>query len=157
MRSRKPLSHRSGAALVEFALIFPLILILMVGIWEVGRMIEVQQAVSNAAREGGRQASTGQRTAGQVQTAVLNYLSNTGISTAGTTVTVTNITSPGLGDPTSANQLHRLRVAVAVPFSNVRWIAMDWFVAAGSNITSQADWFSMKDIPLEVNPTMPIE
>lgn len=157
MRSCKPLTHRRGAALVEFAFLFPLILILLVGIWEVGRMIEVQQAVSNAAREGGRQASTGQRTVAQVQQAVLNYLSNTGVSTAGTTVTVSNITAPGIPEPSNASQLHRLRVAVAVPFSNVRWVALDWFVAPGSNITSQADWYSMKDIPLEVNPTMPIE
>lgn len=142
--------------MVELAILLPLLMILLVGIWEVGRLVEVQQAVSNAAREGGRQAATGTRTASQVQTAVLNYLTNTGVSTAGVTVTVSNVTQPGV-DPTVAAQLDKLRVRVEVPFANVRWIAFDWFVAPGSTITSTSDWYSLKDIPISVTPTMPIE
>lgn len=134
----------------------PLLLILLVGIWEVGRMIEVQQVVSNAAREGARQAATGVRTTAQVQQAVLNYLQNAGVSTAGVTVTVTDVSAPGT-DPAAATQLDNLRVTVALPFANVRWIAFDWFVAPGSTITSTAEWYSLRDLPITVNPTMPIE
>ena len=46
-------------AAVEFAMILPVILTLLLGIWEVGRMIEIQQILYNAAREGGRQAAYG--------------------------------------------------------------------------------------------------
>ena len=156
MRSPRHLTPRHGAALVELALLLPLAMTLLLGVWEVGRMIEVQQAVSNAAREGGRQAATGTRTVSQVQQAVLNSLANSGLSTTGATVTVTNVSSPGT-DPTNATQLHRLRVDVAVPFANVRWIALDLFVAPGSNISSSAEWYSLRDIPLTVAATMPIE
>src|SRR5262245_39059290 len=141
MRSHRRFTPRRGAALVELALLLPLVLTLLLGVWEVGRMIEVQQAVSNAAREGGRQAATGTRTVSQVQQAVLNCLANSGLSTTGTVVTVTNVSSPGT-DPTAADQLHRLRVDVAVPFANVRWIALDMFVPPGSNISSSAEWYS---------------
>lgn len=156
MRKLPRPAPRRGAALVEVALLLPLMLTLLLGIWEVGRMIEVQQAVSNAAREGGRQAATGTRSTDQVQQAVVNSLANSGLSTTGVTVTVSNISSPGT-DPVDATQLHRLRVNVAVPFANVRWIALDWFVAPGTNVTGQADWYSMKDIPITVGSTMPIE
>lgn len=156
MRNAIRRAPRRGAALVELALLMPLVLTLLLGIWEVGRMIEVQQAVSTAAREGGRQAATGTRTASQVQQAVLNTLTNCGLNSSGTVVTVSNLTASGT-DPSNAAQLDRLRVNVSVPFANVRWIALDWFIAPGSNIASTSDWYSMKDIPITVLPTMPVE
>ena len=76
--------HRQGrraVAAVEFAMILPVILTLLLGIWEVGRMIEIQQILYNAAREGGRQASTGQLTDAQVQTVVIQYLQTAGLPT----------------------------------------------------------------------------
>ncbi|AMV29912.1 TadE-like protein [Gemmata sp. SH-PL17] len=52
-RSQKP--ARRGVAAIELAFVFLLFVIpMMIGIWEVGRMVQVQQIVSNAAREGAR-------------------------------------------------------------------------------------------------------
>ena len=46
---------RRGVAAIELAFVFMLFVIpLMIGIWEVGRLVQVQQVVSNAAREGAR-------------------------------------------------------------------------------------------------------
>lgn len=46
---------RRGVASVELAFVFMFFMIpLMIGIWEVGRLVQVQQIVSNAAREGAR-------------------------------------------------------------------------------------------------------
>ena len=45
---------RRGVAAVEFAVILPLLLLLLVGIWELGRIIHVQQTINNAARDGAR-------------------------------------------------------------------------------------------------------
>jgi Flp pilus assembly protein TadG len=47
-----------GAALVEAALTLPILLLLMVGIFEVGRAYETWQVLTNAAREGARMAVT---------------------------------------------------------------------------------------------------
>ncbi len=57
LRSRRP-SH--GQALVEFALVIPLILLLFMGVFDFGRYIYAYNAVSNAAREGARTAIVNQ-------------------------------------------------------------------------------------------------
>ncbi|MGL6096627.1 MAG: TadE/TadG family type IV pilus assembly protein [Fimbriiglobus sp.] len=50
----------SGAAAVEFALVLIFILIpVILGVWDVGRLILVQQIVANSAREGARLAAQG--------------------------------------------------------------------------------------------------
>src|SRR5205085_12679859 len=51
---------RRGAAVVELALLLPFLLVVLVGIWEVGRLIQVQQALNNAAREGAGLAAPGE-------------------------------------------------------------------------------------------------
>ena len=43
-----------GTALVEAAIIVPLVLLIMVGIFEVGRAYQTYQVLANAAREGAR-------------------------------------------------------------------------------------------------------
>jgi Flp pilus assembly protein TadG len=45
-----------GQALVEFALILPLLVLLLVGILDGGRLVYAYHTVNNAAREAGRQA-----------------------------------------------------------------------------------------------------
>jgi Flp pilus assembly protein TadG len=46
---------RRGVAAVEFGFVTMLFVVpLIIGVWEVGRLIQVQQIVSNAAREGAR-------------------------------------------------------------------------------------------------------
>lgn len=47
--------HR-GQALVEFALVLPLLILILVGILDGGRLIYGYHTANNAAREGGRQA-----------------------------------------------------------------------------------------------------
>src|SRR4051794_34205705 len=55
--SRKLRSRRRGVAAVEFALVLPFLLLLLIGVWELGRMIQVQMILHNAARDGARLAA----------------------------------------------------------------------------------------------------
>ena len=58
IRRRTPV--RRGVAAAEVALITAVFMVPMViGIWEIGRLIQVQQIVSNSAREGARLAAQG--------------------------------------------------------------------------------------------------
>ena len=149
-------SHRRGNAAVEFALVAPLLILLLLGLWEVGRLVEVQQTVNMAAREGGRQASTGQKDVSGVQQTVTNYLTRAGINTQGITVTVTNMTNNSRSDPTTANQMDRFRITVTLPFNNVRWVMLNQITNTQS-LTAQSDWYSMRDLPVTVSTTLPVE
>ena len=51
-----------GQALVEFALVFPVFLLLFFGVIDIGRLVYVNNAVAQAAREGSRWGAVADRT-----------------------------------------------------------------------------------------------
>ncbi|WP_210480637.1 TadE/TadG family type IV pilus assembly protein [Naasia sp. SYSU D00948] len=53
-RLRRRAADDRGAAAIEFALVLPLLLLLILGILEFGRIYNIQISLSNAAREGAR-------------------------------------------------------------------------------------------------------
>jgi Flp pilus assembly protein TadG len=60
VNSKGSKASRRGVAAVEFAFCFPIMLLILFGMWEVGRITEVQNVSWNSAREGARDASMGQ-------------------------------------------------------------------------------------------------
>lgn len=70
VRSFKRRSARfgdSGQALAEVAIALPLLLLMLVGIWEFARAYQIQQVVVNAAREGAREVVLPNRNVGTAQ------------------------------------------------------------------------------------------
>jgi Flp pilus assembly protein TadG len=148
-----------GAAAVELALTLPLILSVLAGLWEVGRVIEVQLILANAAREAGRQAATGLYTNSQVQQTALNYLKlglndTNGTMTANATVTVVDLNSPGI-DVSNAVTLDPIQVTVTVPFSDVRWINLPLVTTSSTVLSAQATWVSLKDLAYPTTTPQP--
>jgi Flp pilus assembly protein TadG len=158
---------RRAVAAVEFALLFPIILLFLAGIWEVGRLVQITQIVANAAREGARQASTGKKSYADVQTAVTNYLNDAGITNlTGLTVQVQNLTTNNTGpgtdgtgvadyDPSQAGPQDRVQVTVSLPFQNVRWIALGVITTSSSTINGQAVFRSLKNSSYPGSITVP--
>jgi Flp pilus assembly protein TadG len=146
--------RRCGSAAVEFAVVLPLLVTLMLGLWETGRLMHVRQVLDNAAREGARRAASGQFTASQTVTLVRQYLDRAGIPTANATITVETLGSAS--DPSAAAQFDPVRVQVTVPFSDLRWIALDQITSL-TELRGHALWRSLrdKDFPLPGEP--PIE
>ena len=56
-RGTRALRCKSGQALVEFALVFPIFMLMLFGLIDVGRLVYTNSAVSQAAREGARLAA----------------------------------------------------------------------------------------------------
>jgi Flp pilus assembly protein TadG len=56
MKRKRLGQHLRGQSMVEAALILPVFLLVLVGIFDVGRLVFAYHTVNNAAREGGRQA-----------------------------------------------------------------------------------------------------
>ncbi len=152
-RIQRP-GRRRAVAAVEFAAVLPLILTLLLGIWEVGRLIEIQQFLENATREGARQAATGQLTDAQVQQVVLQALAAEGVPTTDVVVTVQDLTTPS-NDVSAANYLDRIQVTATIPISDIRWSLITLVTTPGQLITSQVQWISMVDKPYPASPTPP--
>ncbi len=153
-RNRFGAARRLGVAAVEAALILPVALVLLLGTWEVGRMVEVSQVLNNAAREGGRSASTGQYTNSQVQQTVLNYIQNAGLPTASATVTVTDLTHSGT-DCTAATELDQLQISVSLPFTAVRWSAATLVTSNTTTLNATAIFYSNNGLSYPTSITVP--
>jgi hypothetical protein len=54
MRNKFRINHESGQDMLEFALILPILALLVVGIFDLGRVVFFYSSMQNAAREGAR-------------------------------------------------------------------------------------------------------
>jgi Flp pilus assembly protein TadG len=116
--------NRRGAAVVEFAIVAPVFFLLVFGMIEYGRMVMVQQVLTNASREGARYAviqSTNDTTA--VETKVKDYLTAAKINSAASTVTVD---WPAGGDDSA----QPVTVSVSIPFGQVSWLPSPMFLSS---------------------------
>ena len=64
--------HQLGQSLVEFALILPILVLLLVGIFDLGRVVYYYSALQNAAREGARYGIVHPNDSAGVEAAVRN-------------------------------------------------------------------------------------
>ena len=110
---------RRGTAAVEFAAVAPVFFLLIFGMIEYGRMVMVQQILTNAAREGARVGVLDGSTESKVDTAVNTYLTAAGIKTSTTTV------SPN--PPSSATAASPVSVTVSVDFKDVSWLPSPFY------------------------------
>jgi Flp pilus assembly protein TadG len=74
------LRNERGQALLETAITLPIILLVCVAIFEFGRAYQVQQVLTNAAREGARVACLPGTTNAQVNSIVRDYLTGGGLT-----------------------------------------------------------------------------
>jgi Flp pilus assembly protein TadG len=87
---RPKLRNDRGSALVEAAITIPILLLITVGIFEVGRAYQTWQVLTNAAREGARVAILPNTTAGTVTSLVRTYMTNGQLSKASTATVSVN-------------------------------------------------------------------
>ena len=116
-------SRRRGAAAVEFAVVAPLLFLMVFGMIEYGRMVMVQQLLTNASREGARVAILQSSANTDVQTAVIDKISGTiPVVTSDITITPDPVSSAVSGQTVS--------VAVGINFSQVSWLPSPLFLGA---------------------------
>ena len=143
----------------------PLMVTMMLGMWELGQMAEMSRIVSDAAREGARVAAGGVNngtpvTVANVQTAVQNFLTAAGMpSTAvnGAVITVTDLASDSWTDPGSALPLDQFSVTVTIPagapFNSLQLIGAN--LCGITQLQETVNWLSANDTQVTVNTTLP--
>lgn len=118
--------------MVETAIVLPLLLLFILGIIEFGRAVMVQQILTNAAREGARQATLPGTSTAVVEAAVEGYLDNTSVSGASRTVQVLDINGSAV-EVASAPTKSPVVVYVSVPHDEISFGLTQWL---GSSVLS---------------------
>ena len=101
MRVHKTLRSESGASAVEFALLLPVLMLILFGIIEFGLALHRQAILTNASREGARLGivqSIPAITTGQIDARINTYLTAAGIAPGSVTRAISPIV-PVTGTP----------------------------------------------------------
>jgi Flp pilus assembly protein TadG len=127
-KSKPPTSvNRRGAIALEFAIVLPILLIVILGMIECGRAIMAIQLVSNVARAGAREASLEDSSNIEVEELVTRlcttqlHVDPDDITVGITTTTGAGDEDPG-GDVGSAQPGDLCEVSVSLPFRSVSWL-----------------------------------
>jgi Flp pilus assembly protein TadG len=165
---KRPPNKRSrrGIAACEAAMVMPLLIITMFGVWEVGRMIQVNQIVNNSAREGARLAAGAYVngtpvTSAMVTQAIRDYMRASGLPAAaynGATITLTCLASPTWVNPSDALPLDRFRVQVTIPmgaaFNSMLW-SLVYRLSSVNQMSVTVNWVSCTDAKIAVSTVLP--
>jgi Flp pilus assembly protein TadG len=110
---------RLGVAATEFAIVAPLMFMLVIGFIEVGRGLMVQQVLTNASRVGAREAITIGATQQSVSDTATDYASGASVGS------ISVVCTPS---PTAAAAGDTMTVTVSVDYADVSWIPAPWFM-----------------------------
>jgi Flp pilus assembly protein TadG len=156
---------RRGTVAVEAAFVLPVLLTVMIGVWEVGRLVEVSTLLNSAARQGCRMAAGGVNngtpvTVTMVQQEIQTYLTAAGLpSTAvsGAQIQLVNLSNHSWSDPCDATPLDPFLVTIVIPsgapFNSLRWTLLS--LTGVNQIKGQSQWVSANDSSVVVNTQLP--
>lgn len=109
---------------MEFAIVAPIFVLFVFGMLEYGRMVMVQQVLTNASREGARIAVLDGSTQSEVVTTVVDYCSSSRVPITASNVTLTP------ADPASVEAGDPVSVQVQVAFQDVSWLPSPMYLGA---------------------------
>ena len=113
-RLRGGVSEDRGAELIELAIVFPILLLLLAGMVDFGFLFQRYEVVTNAAREGARVATLPSYLPGDVRDRVRSYLSSSGLNEPLLDAAIP--VTPGTQTlPTSGKVVNTVRVGVSYP------------------------------------------
>lgn len=169
-------AKRRGAAAVELAAVTLFLVVpLLVSVWEVGRLIQVQQIVSNSARDGARLAAQGltvnlsgsptqiMMNSGSINVhkAIHQYLVGAGLNKLtydDVAVTFTFITPKSDGtyptEPYQGEKGQKFTISVSIPWDKVRWVNMG--IVKPTEVKFIVTWEMLVDDKFNVNDVMPV-
>jgi Flp pilus assembly protein TadG len=136
---RRVMVARRGQAVVEFALVLPLVLIMVISVFEFARAWNIQQVLTDAAREGARLAVVGSGndeaagvTEAKVKSAINNATAVAAITLCGTCIDVTGL-GTGRGFPATVSIEHEHRFFFLGPMMG--WTIGKSTLTLGTSIT----------------------
>jgi len=138
--------RRRGAAMVEFAIIMPVFLTLILGILELGKALQTSNIMTAAVREGGRLSAMDWEGLvpddsdpnEKVEDDIRNFLAASGIPPEAVDISITSAEGADEGDDFDLNdpdnKLRLFRITVTVPFSAISTFPSHFM--AGETVTA---------------------
>jgi Flp pilus assembly protein TadG len=123
-------TSRRGAAIVELALVAPLLLALILGVGEIGQSLRVQAAMSEASRIGCETASRPGSSSSDVRRDVKQALANSGLPAEEATITV--LVNDRVRNVASAKLYDKVSVSISLPTAKTSWTRSSMFMGAKS-------------------------
>ncbi len=105
----------AGGAVVEMAVVMPILFMFLFGIVEFGRIMMVSHSLNNAARAGARVAVLPGATNAAVETAIRNELAGTGLRYDAYQLDPEDVSTAGRDDP--------ITVRVTINYDSITWVA----------------------------------
>jgi Flp pilus assembly protein TadG len=131
-RNRRVRKNQDGQALVEFALVLPILLLLLIGMMEFGLLLFNQQIITNASREGARFGIVvrpdDRYTEGEIAAVVDNYCANH-------MITFGSDTPSTVADPHSTDAVFQDTLTVEVTF-DYQFLVLPNFVGDWLGVTT---------------------
>lgn len=124
-------SRERGSAMVETAITIPILLVLMVGIFEVGRAYETWQVLTNAAREGARMSVTPSSSQATTNALIRQYMANGQLTKSATAAVVVN---KGASINVNGTSISASAVTVDYPFEFIMLQPAVRLVAPGATV-----------------------
>jgi hypothetical protein len=153
---RRSGSWRRGQSLAEFALVFPIAMILLMAVFDVGRAVFAYNGLTNAAREGARLAIVNQDE-GLIEQRVEEMTFGTGVANLGDADFVRfHREGPNLAEPTSNPACTSMAVGcVAIVTVESDWSAITPIIG---QIIGPITFTARSELPVEFvcpNPNIP--
>ncbi len=127
----KPDTRERGSAMVEAAISLPILLVLMVGIFEVGRAYQTWQVLTNAAREGARMSVTPSGTEALTTGLIRQYMADGQLSKSATAAVVVD---KGAAINVNGTAVSASAVTVDYPFEFIMLQPVVRLVAPGATV-----------------------
>jgi Flp pilus assembly protein TadG len=111
--------ERRGAAIVEFAVIAPILVFLLVGTLEISRGIMVKQVLNDAARRACRTAILPSGSNSKITSDVTSVLTDNNLTPSDATIKVQ--VNDATADASTAKQYDKVSVQISIPVSKTAW------------------------------------
>jgi Flp pilus assembly protein TadG len=119
---------RRATATLEFAVIAPVLALLVLGMFEITRAVQVKNCLTDAARSSSRIAIQPGSNSQSVQDHITTVLTGNGLPSANATVTI--LVNGVAADVNTAKKYDKISVKISLPISKVEWVTLFYFTSS---------------------------
>jgi Flp pilus assembly protein TadG len=124
---------RAGGAAVELAILAPILAGVVIGMFQMSRIVMIKEVLCDAARKGCRTGIYPNRANADITADVNNILTDNNLTSSNATITI--LVNGNAVDASTAKQNDQISVKVSFPLTKVGWLPL--FFDSGITVSSE--------------------